>query len=136
MKYHVVSALLFILAAAMSIPALAKNIHIEIITENGCPVAVEPDESCAGSGEDVCFKKGVPNKVTWKYKGSSQGKPDFQIVMKSSADHMIFTDGCHDSAKSVACEISDSAPVGSYAYSVINADGCEYDPRIIINDDD
>ena len=113
---------------------LAKNVTIDIVTDGaGCPIAVEPNDPC-GDGEDVCFSKGEPNRVSWKYKGSSTDAPDFQIVMKSSADHAIFDSGCHDSAKKVSCDIADGASAGSYAYSVVNAEGCEYDPKIIIND--
>ena len=114
--------------------AVAKNVTVEVIAQGGCPVAAEADDPC-GNSEDVCFRKGEPNKISWRYRGRTEGLPDFQIVMKNSSDHMIFDSGCHQSAKKISCNISSSAPAGSYAYSIVNADGCEYDPKIIINDE-
>ena len=113
--------------------AFAKNIKIEIVTdERNCPYAVEPDDPCSAGSEDVCVAGGNPHFITWKYKGSAGTKPNFQIEMKNSSDHGIFTDGCRQSSKSINCRISESAPNGSYAYSVVNA-VCRHDPRIIIH---
>ncbi len=126
--------LLACLLTALSFSASAKSVKIQIvIDDNNCPIAVQPDQGC-GSGEDVCFTKGQAHNISWKYKGSATSAPDFQIVMKNSSDHGIFEGGCHQSSKSVHCKISPSAYSGSYAYSVVNAAGCEYDPKIIIND--
>ena len=112
----------------------AKNVKIEVITdEYNCPSAVEPDDPCWADSEDVCVDGNQPNSITWKYKGSNGSKPDFQIVMKDPGDHDIFSEGCHQSAKSIHCKISEVANPGSYSYSVVNADGCEHDPKIIIN---
>ncbi len=113
--------------------AFGKNIKIEIVTDEGnCPYAVEPDDPCSAGSEDVCIMRGSPHFIMWKYKGSSRTKPDFRIEMKNSSDHAIFAGGCRESSKSINCQISKSAPNGSYAYSVVNA-VCKHDPRIIIN---
>ncbi len=127
------SRLSLLVLLLVAVPGMTKNVTVEVISENGCPVAAAADDPC-GNSEDVCFTKGEPNKISWKYRGRTEGLPDFQIVMKNSSDHMIFESGCHESAKKISCDISDGAPAGSYAYSIVNADGCEYDPKIIIND--
>jgi hypothetical protein len=113
--------------------AFAKNIKIEITTDDqNCPVDVHPDDACSTGSEDVCVGKGQAHFITWKYKGRAKGKPNFKIVMKNNSHHGIFTNGCRKSSKSIKCRVSESAPAGSYAYSIVNS-VCTHDPRIIIN---
>lgn len=126
--------LVFCALTLFATQTFAKNVTIDVITDaNNCPQAVSPDDPCPGSSEDVCFTKGSPNFVTWKYQGSAPDSPDFSIVMKNSGDDSIFANGCHESAKKIKCDISENAPVGSYAYSIESSTGCKLDPKIIIN---
>jgi hypothetical protein len=125
---------LIVLSIGLSFTALAKHEKINIVTVGGCPSAAVPDNPCGGA-EDVCFKKGMTHKITWRYAPGDSGKQAFSIVMKDSANHGIFVSGCKQKKKHFTCSLKNSAVAGSYDYSIVVSEDCEHDPRIIINDD-
>jgi len=108
----------------------SQNVNLEIVVQDGCPVAVNDLSNSCGSGESgpgiACAKAGA-TVLRW---GSSTGEK-FTIVFK--AESPLGSGNRYESNPqgTLNAPVPASAASGDYYYGVV-VGSCEMDPKIIV----
>ena len=94
---------------------------LQVIIQDGCPVAVDPEGNACPGSSDACFSNGAV--VRWSADGAIDG-----VFKKSGAAdlHNCGSNGPQDYQCVVQGRPGDSVDYG------ITVNGCTLDPRIII----